>query len=83
MQDACRVFGYSKQAYYKSISRKEKQAFDEYLIVELIREKRRIWKKGSGRNLLTCYGNMDCWFAAKAGAREQPTVTITTASMRI
>jgi len=48
------VFGYSKQAYYKSISRKEKQAFDEYLIVELIREKRRIWKKGSGRNLFAC-----------------------------
>lgn len=54
MQDACRVFGYSKQAYYKSISRKEKQAFDEYLIVELIREKRRVWKKGSGRNLFAC-----------------------------
>jgi len=48
------VFGFSKQAYYKSISRVEKAAFDEYLIVELIRQKRRIWKKGSGRNLLAC-----------------------------
>jgi transposase InsO family protein len=54
MKDACRVFGYSKQAYYQSIDRKEKQAFDEYLIVELIRQKRTIWKKGSGRNLLAC-----------------------------
>lgn len=53
MQDACRVFGYSKQAYYKSISRRETTAFDEYLIVELIRKKRTIWKKGSGRNLFT------------------------------
>jgi len=46
------LFGYTKQAYYKSIARGEKKAFDEYLIVELIRRKRRVWKKGSGRNLL-------------------------------
>lgn len=46
------MFGYSKQAYYKSIARGEKKAFDEYLVVELIRRKRRVWKKGSGRNLL-------------------------------
>lgn len=32
----------------------ESKAFDEYLIVELIRRKRSIWKKGSGRNLLAC-----------------------------
>lgn len=49
--DACRLLGYSKQAYYKSIVRTEQKAFDEYLIVELIRRKRRVWKKGSGRNL--------------------------------
>jgi len=48
------VFGFSKQAYYKSIARAEKVAFDEYLMIELIRQKRRIWKKGSGRNLLAC-----------------------------
>lgn len=54
MQDACRVFGYSKQAYYKSIERSETKAFEQYLIVELIRQKRKIWKKGSGRNLLAC-----------------------------
>lgn len=53
MQDACRVFGYSKQAYYQSINRRETKAFDEYLIVELIRQKRTIWKKGSGRNLFS------------------------------
>lgn len=52
--DACRVFGLSKQAYYKSILRAEKAAFDDYLIVELIRQKRGIWKRGSGRNLLAC-----------------------------
>lgn len=54
MQDACRVFGYSKQAYYKSITRTETNAFEEYLIVELIRQKRKIWKNGSGRNLFAC-----------------------------
>lgn len=45
------MLGYSKQAYYKSIARKEQKAFDEYLVVELIRRKRCVWKKGSGRNL--------------------------------
>lgn len=48
------MFGYSKQAYYQSINRAETQAFNEYLIVELIHRKRKIWKKGSGRNLLAC-----------------------------
>lgn len=48
------MFGYSKQAYYKSLTRTEKKSFEEYLIVELIRDKRRIWKKGSGRNLFAC-----------------------------
>jgi transposase InsO family protein len=46
------LLGYSKQAYYQSINRGETNAFNEYLIVELIRKKRTIWKKGSGRNLL-------------------------------
>jgi transposase InsO family protein len=54
VQDACRVLGYSKQGYYKSIERRETKAFEEYLIVELIRQKRTIWKKGSGRNLFAC-----------------------------
>lgn len=45
------MLGYSKQAYYKSIARTEQKAFEEYLVVELIHRKRRVWKKGSGRNL--------------------------------
>lgn len=47
----CRLLGYSKQAYYQQISYQEQKALDEYLIVELINRKRKIWKKGSGRNL--------------------------------
>lgn len=48
------MFGYSKQAYYQSINRLETKAFNEYLVVELIRQKRTIWKKGSGRSLFAC-----------------------------
>jgi transposase InsO family protein len=50
--ELCGIFGYSKQAYYKQLRCSEEEAFDEYLIVGLIRSKREIWKKGSGRNLL-------------------------------
>lgn len=52
IQLACGLLGYSKQAYYKSLQHKEEKFFDEYLILELIRKKRLIWKNGSGRNLL-------------------------------
>jgi putative transposase len=45
------VFGYSKQAYYKQLHYREQISFDEYLMVGLIRQKRKIWKRGSGRNL--------------------------------
>jgi putative transposase len=45
------VFGYSKQAYYKQLHYREQTSFDEYLIVGLIAQKRKIWKRGSGRNL--------------------------------
>ena len=45
------MFGYSKQAYYKQLHYQEQQSFDEYLIVGLIKQKRQIWKRGSGRNL--------------------------------
>lgn len=51
---SCQLLGYSKQAYYKRLNSLENTAFDEYLIVELVRKKRQLWKKGSGRNLLIC-----------------------------
>lgn len=46
------MLGYSKQAYYKQRHHLEHKAFDEYLIVGLVRKKREVWKRGSGRNLL-------------------------------
>ncbi|MFN0081539.1 MAG: IS3 family transposase [Ferruginibacter sp.] len=47
----CQVFGYSKQAYYKQLHQNANTAFKEDIIVGLIKKKREIWKRGSGRNL--------------------------------
>lgn len=45
------MLGYSKQAFYKRIKTIEEEEIEEALVVDLIKEKRKIWKKGSGRNL--------------------------------
>lgn len=47
----CSVFGYSKQAYYKQFHQNAGTAIQEETIVGLIKTKRQIWKRGSGRNL--------------------------------
>ena len=47
----CFQFGYSKQAYYKHLQHIGKNAVVEDVVVGLIKEKREIWKRGSGRNL--------------------------------
>jgi transposase InsO family protein len=51
IENLCGLLGYSKQAYYKRIKTKEKEEIEEAVILSLIKEKRKIWKKGSGRNL--------------------------------
>ena len=48
----CAILGYSKQGYYKQLKAIEDDAFDEYLIVGLIKDVRKIWVRGSGRGLL-------------------------------
>jgi transposase InsO family protein len=45
------MLGYSKQAYYKRLHQMEEQKLQESLVVDLAKKKRKIWKKGSGRNL--------------------------------
>lgn len=45
------MFGKTKQGYYKQINRIERKMIDELVVLELIKEKRKLWKKGSGRNL--------------------------------
>lgn len=47
----CSMFGYTKQAYYKQLGQMENEVFQEAFIVGLIKDKREIWKRGSGRNL--------------------------------
>lgn len=51
IESLCELLGYSKQAYYKRIKTKKRNDYKESLVVELIKNKRRLWKKGSGRNL--------------------------------
>ncbi len=50
----CSVFGNSKQAYYKQLQENTTTAIKEEVIVGLIKNKREIWKRGSGRNLHQC-----------------------------
>ena len=50
----CKVFGYSKQAYYKQLHTAENTTAKEATIVGLIKQKRTIWQRGSGRNLHKC-----------------------------
>jgi putative transposase len=47
----CKVFGYSKQAYYKQLHTAENTMAKEDIVVGLIHQKRTVWKRGSGRNL--------------------------------
>ena len=47
----CKQFGYTKQAYYKQLTTVENTNVKEEIIVGLIKKKREIWKRGSGRNL--------------------------------
>lgn len=50
----CQVFGRSKQAYYKQLQQNANTAVKEDIIVGLVKKKRQIWKRGSGRNLHQC-----------------------------
>lgn len=50
----CKVFGYSKQAYYKQLHTAENTTAKEATVVGLIQQKRTVWKRGSGRNLHKC-----------------------------
>ncbi len=47
----CAQFGFSKQAYYKQIQSNESKLVEDEVVVGLIKKKREIWKRGSGRNL--------------------------------
>jgi putative transposase len=52
MDSLCGLLGFSKQAYYQRLNHIGQRSLNEALIVSLIKQKRKIWRKGSGRNLL-------------------------------
>ncbi|MBN8704783.1 MAG: IS3 family transposase [Bacteroidetes bacterium] len=49
----CGMLGKSKQGYYKVLKGQARQEMNELLVVDLVRKKRQLWKRGSGRNLFT------------------------------
>lgn len=50
----CRMFLKTKQAYYKQLQTAGDTLLKEVIVVGLVKEKRKIWKRGSGRNLHHC-----------------------------
>jgi putative transposase len=50
----CAVFTVSKQAYYAQLKTNSKHCIQEKIVVDLVLNERKIWKKGSGRNLHKC-----------------------------
>lgn len=47
----CLQFGYTKQAFYKQLQTAQNVSLQNEVVLELVQEKRKIWKHGSGRNL--------------------------------
>jgi putative transposase len=47
----CSFFNKSKQAYYKQLKTVEKSALQCNVLLGLVKQKRILWKRGSGRNL--------------------------------
>jgi putative transposase len=51
VKELTELLGYKKQSFYKRIKLEEQRDIRESLVLSLVKEKRRLWKKGSGRNL--------------------------------
>ena len=49
-----KVFGRTKQAFYKQLQTTQRAFAKEEMIVGLVNQTRQIWKRGSGRNLHQC-----------------------------
>jgi putative transposase len=47
----CLQFGHTKQAYFKHLKTAENTSLKNEVILGLVKQKREIWKRGSGRNL--------------------------------
>ena len=42
--DLTELLGYTKQSYYKKIKTKEKHDIQETLVLDLVKQKRKLWK---------------------------------------
>ena len=51
IREACSLFGYSRQAYYKSLLEKEKRTLSEHILVELVNDIRQVMPRLGGRKL--------------------------------
>jgi hypothetical protein len=51
VKELTELLGKSKQGYYKQIKQIERVEFQEAQILEMVKKKRKLCKKGSGRNL--------------------------------
>lgn len=51
METLCRLFGYSRQAFYKDQKRIYQQGLDDEIILEMVRKRRGRLKKAGGRKL--------------------------------
>jgi transposase InsO family protein len=51
VEELAELLGYRRQTYYKRIKIEESRDMRESLVLSLVKEKRKLWKKGSGRNL--------------------------------
>jgi putative transposase len=47
----CLQFGYTKQSFYKQLQTVQNVSLKNEVVLGLVQEKRKIWKRGSGRNL--------------------------------
>jgi putative transposase len=47
----CTFFNKTKQAYYKQLKTVENNTLQNNVVLGLVKQKRKIWKRGSGRNL--------------------------------
>ena len=51
VRELTELLGLSKQGYYKKKKLEEEKDIRKSLVLSLVKEKRKLWKKGSGRNL--------------------------------
>lgn len=52
MEKLCRLFGHSRQAYYQNLKYDHQQSLDEEIILEMVRDKRKLMSRIGARKLM-------------------------------